>query len=454
MNTLELMSIRLVGRAGVLKRSVMWLWGCLPGVVFVLGAVDSMAGEGGALKSTILEEKMDGGSEVNWLTGEGVSLGGIFYPSVHFRGVYGVADGESEDFRVSEHDPEADRLVVQGLELGMSLRAWNYLEGFVSYHAYLDEGDEVDGEWEEIFGKLVNLPGGFEVRGGQYLVRFGRHNAQHMHSWSFVDQSLAPGLMLGDHGLYMRGGEVTWNVPTPFTSALSFALGTGRAHTHGHGEEGHEHGHGEAVFDGEDALYSDDELFFAGRYMGRFAINDFHQFTAGVSGAYGENLFGRNTGIYGLDVEYLWRQNGLEAGGDYLRLGFEVIYRDIEARVGAHDHEHEGGHEHGEEAEHEEHHEEVGSMRGDYGELGFQLDATYGFGRQFEAGAQFGYVEGIGDLGLDERYRASAALTWYLTKERNLFARLQYNHDHREGHGEENSLWVQIGFDWGSPEVR
>lgn len=395
-------------------------------------------------------------SEANWLTGEGVSIGGILYPSVHFRGVYGVSDGESEDFRVSEHDPESDRLVVQGLELGTSLRLGDYLEGFVSYHAYLDQDDEIDGEWEEIFGMLVNLPGGFEVRGGQYLVRFGRHNAHHMHAWNFVDQHLVPGLMLADHGLYMRGGEVTWNVPTPFTSALSLSLGVGRSHAHGHNHGDNAdaaHDHHVAPFGGEDALFSDEDLFFAGRYVAKFAINDFQQVTAGLSGAYGENLFGGKTAIYGIDAEYLWRQNGLEGGGDYLRLGLEVIYRDIEAMSDGHSHAlaaEEYHHEHAEDP----HHDEEGPFRGNYDELGFYVDALYGFAEHFEAGVRFGYVEGIGDLGLDERYRASAALTWYPTKDRNFFTRLQYNYDHSQTFGDANSVWVQVGFDWGSVEVR
>ena len=414
---------------------------------------------------------------IDWMSGRDVSIGDVLFPSLHFRAATGGSTGDPREFRVGAHDPDGDGITVQGLELGMSLRLGDYIEGFASYHAFLDENDRIEGEWEEIFGKLVEIPGGFELRGGQYLVRYGQHNAQHLHSWNWVDQYLVSARFLGDHGLYQRGGEITWNLPTPFTSALIGALGSGRPHSHDHAHGGHGHGHDEALFEGEDALFGDDDLFFAGRYLVRHNITDFHQLSGGLSAVYGGNLYGRNTGVYGLDFEYLWRQNGLEPGGDYWRFRAELLYRSVEAQMTDHghghddhghddhghddhghddhghdDHGHDDHDEHGEDDHGEDDHDE--RERGDYDEFGFYAESAYGFLEHFEAAARFGYVSGIDDLGLDERYRVSAALTWFPTEARNILLRLQGNYDHSRDLGDAASVWVQVGFDWGAPEVR
>ncbi len=428
----------------------------------------------GQLDTPILDEEIEEEVGPNWWTGEDVSIGGILFPHFHLRAAAGGSTKDPADFQLGAHDPFRDGFTLQGVELGLSLRLNDYIEGFVSYHAFLDESDNLEGEWEEIFGKIKNIPGGLELRGGQYLVRFGYHNAQHMHAWNWVDQYLVSARFLGEEGLYMRGGEITWNVPTPFTSALTFAAGVGRSHDHSHGEEGHDHGE-EAEYEGEDAFFSDDNAFYAARYMVKYDYNDFHQFTGGISAAFGENLFGRNTQIYGLDFEYLWRQNGYEPGGDYLRWRSEFMVRRVEAGGdghGHHDHGHDdhghddhghddhGHDDHGHHDDHDDDHhddhgeEEHGGGSEDFTEFGFYSELAYGFLDHFEAAVRLEYVEGIEALGQDRRWRTGPGLTWYPTVERNLFVRVQYNYDNSDDMGDAHTVWAQFGFDWGSPEVR
>ncbi|WP_156345339.1 hypothetical protein [Verrucomicrobium spinosum] len=55
---------------------------------------------------------------------------------------------------------------------------------------------------------------------------------------------------------------------------------------------------------------------------------------------------------------------------------------------------------------------------------------------------------------MDERFRLSPSVTWYLNKNRTLYFRTQYNYDHSSDFGDEHSLWGQVGFNWGGPEVR
>ncbi len=64
------------------------------------------------------------------------------------------------------------------------------------------------------------------------------------------------------------------------------------------------------------------------------------------------------------------------------------------------------------------------------------------------------YVSGIGAAGLDERFRVSPAVTYYLNRNRTMYLRAQYNYDHGSDFGNASSVWAQVGINWGGPEVR
>ncbi|HSJ01029.1 MAG TPA: hypothetical protein VK956_01195, partial [Verrucomicrobium sp.] len=313
-----------------------------------LAATALLMGSWSALAGTVsvAPEPHEGGRtankpEVNWLTGEGVNLGGFLFPHVHFHSVYGGTTADNvEHLGAGHHDPQRDGWTIQGFEFGTSLRAGEYVEGFGTYHLYYDrETEEWDGEFEEWFGKIKNLPGGLELRGGRYLSRFGLANSVHLHGWDYVDTQLVNGRFLGDDGLYTIGGELSWTLPTPWTSFLSVSVGVAPEHDHDH--EGHEHAE-EALFEAEGALFTD--TFVVANWTNQWNYNDFHQFRYGVSGAWGDNEFERTSQIYGVHFEYLWRQNGLESGGSYFRWRTEAMYRRFGAVSGGHDHEEEEHH--------------------------------------------------------------------------------------------------------------
>jgi hypothetical protein len=48
------------------------------------------------------------------------------------------------------------------------------------------------------------------MRGGKFLSGIGYLNSQHPHTWDFVDQNLAYGTLLGDHGLMDTGLQLGW----------------------------------------------------------------------------------------------------------------------------------------------------------------------------------------------------------------------------------------------------
>lgn len=403
------------------------------------------------------------GPEVNWITGEGVNIGGILFPSAYLRVAAGATSGASASrLAVGEHDPFRDGVTFQGLDLGMSLRAGDYLEGFINAHIFADRDDDLDAELEEAFLKLHNLPGGFEVRGGLMLNRFGFQNARHMHSWDFVDREFGYGRFLGEEGLRMIGGELTWNLPTTsIASAISVGIGVAETHDHHHGH-GHGHGHhhhDEDGFEGEEALY--DDFLLTASWLTRIPITDFHQISTVLSYGYGDNEFGRNTHIAGLGIEYQWRERGLERGGRFLRWRNEVFYRNFGALIEEDDHHGRHGHGHGHHGHghghghghHDDHDDD--EVRRSFEDIALVSALVYGVLPRVDLGLRGEYVSGIGAAeDLDERFRVSPNLTFWLNDARTMFLRLQYNYDHSNDFGDAHSGWAQFGLNWGGPEVR
>ncbi|MED5586007.1 MAG: hypothetical protein VYB61_06595, partial [Verrucomicrobiota bacterium] len=101
----------------------------------------------------------------------------------------------------------------------------------------------------------------------------------------------------------------------------------------------------------------------------------------------------------------------------------------------------------------DEHHDEDEAHRDSFGEVGLYSSVTYGLNDQLEAGLRAGWVSGISEAGLDERFRLSPSLTWY-NESRTVQARVQYNWDHSDDFGNEHSIWFQLGLHFGGAEVR
>lgn len=459
---------RLLFSKHLLNRSSLLAAGSLP----VMSAAWAGEAARGKEPASLPDAPPASAENINWLTGENASLGGVLFPHLHFQSVYGrTSSGLGHELGAGHHDPVRDGWTVQGFEAGVSARAGEYFEAFGTYHGFWENEDprDYDGEFEEWFGKIKNLPGGFELRGGKYKNRFGFHNATHLHAWDWLDNYLIHGRLLGDDGLATIGGEVAWTLPAPWTSVLSMSVGRAQheAHAHGH-EHGHEHGHddgqAENFYEGEGAAF--DGTVATADWTHLWNYNDFHQFRGGVSGAWGDNTWGRATQVYGLHFQYEWRQNGLEPGGAYIRWRTEALFRRFDARAEAeaHAHEHEHHEEHGHEEEehgHEEHREEEkhhGRPReASFDDWGFytSLSGGHPLGQSLlEACLRYEYVSGLGEAGLAERWRVSPALTWFANANRTLFIRAQYNHDNIQGHGAEDSAWIGFGFNWGGAEVR
>ncbi|MCU0777301.1 MAG: hypothetical protein MUF86_06495 [Akkermansiaceae bacterium] len=363
------------------------------------------------------------------------SIGDVLFPNLHLHGVGGFTTGDAEELASGGHDPQRQAFSAQAIEPGVSLRT-KYLEGFANYLGFQDAEGEWDGEWEEAFGKIVNIPGGFELKGGQYLSRFGALNDKHLHAWDFVDTEMVLGRFLGEDGLLLQGGELGWLLPLGTDPAwVSVAtLGYGNARSHEH-EHGHEEGEEEFPHEGEESALADD--VWTARLMTRYRFDDFHTVTAGFSYAAGTNGFERDTDVIGFDAEYLWRENGLEPGGRAFRWRNELLWRDVDA-YSEHDEDEDGVI------------DEIYS--GTYQEWGFYTHAIYSWNDRLDTGLRLGWVEGVDDFGQDERFRISPAATWWFDEGRRVGLRAQYNFDSIASSDDEHSLWFQLSIALGSSE--
>ena len=359
--------------------------------------------------------------------------GSILDISAHATAAIGTDKGHP----THAHDPN-DEVTLQGIELGLNLRANEFIEGFINTNIFLDEEDEFDAEFEEGFLKAKNLKalgGSLELRGGRYLNRLGMQNNIHLHGWNFVDANLTTGLFLGEEGLRTEGIELSW---VKDYSAGNFIISTsyGNAIEHSHGEEDEDHsdpGHDHAEETTEKSYFTG-ELFTV-RAQLTYNSNDFNLHTFGINYAHGENGFGRDSSLFSADYLYKWRENGLEAGGKEWMAGVEYFHRDVEWVD-----------------------EDDATNIGDAGQKSIMFTAGHTFHDDWNLAARYGWVEGVeeGEFETEQRKRLSLALTHQFTLADQFggHARLQYNHDNLAEGRTEDTLWLQIQFDFGKGEVR
>lgn len=353
--------------------------------------------------------------------------------NAHLNATLGASSADESAFASHAHDPN-DEFTIQGLELNAAAKYGQYLSGFASYNAFLDDEDKIDGELEEAFLKLTDLPLGTELRAGRLLNRFGTQNNVHLHGWRFVDSNLTTGRFLGDEGLVTNSVELSYRLPVEHDTLLSVAFGDAIAHDHHHEEEGEEH---HDHLEGEEALLAD--YILTARLKGIYKISDFKSFTYGLSGAWGDNGFGESGSLYSADLTYQWRENGIESGGRAFRATIEPIYREFDYA--------------GEIEDDSTMPATEIDVAGSASEWGVSSHLGYSFNADWDADFRFDYLEGIGEpLGeIDERHRTSLALTRHYQQSDKLggHVRLQYNHDWHEHLGQEDSIWLQFQIDFG-----
>ncbi len=116
-----------------------------------------------------------------------------------------------EALQTGAHDPSDTGFHLQQLEMCLGENV-DHLFELKANLVFSTFGVEV----EEAYGRTLSLPGGFQLKAGQFLTPMGRLNLTHPHTWSFVDQPLVNGTFLGSEGSRGSGVEVSWLSPLPW----------------------------------------------------------------------------------------------------------------------------------------------------------------------------------------------------------------------------------------------
>jgi hypothetical protein len=391
-------------------------------------------------------------------TGEGFSLGGIFFPEVNYQAAGGSATTDPERLAVGHHDPDRHGITQQNIEFAVGARVGKHVRLFGNYNAKIDQDDHWHGESEEHYLTIDGLPLDARIKGGRFFTQFGYHNREHLHDYTFIDKYLANGRFIGEDSASIYGGELSLPVfsralPTGWSDRLVVSYGA----VPDPEEEGHEHEGPESLFEGEGATWQD--WLATADYTVIYSPRESVRYEAGLSAAWGRNNFGRHTQVYGLHFEYLWLPSGVahvescchKETAEFFRWRTEVFVRHFGAAgvEGGHDeHEEEAGHEEG-----EEEHAEEGSgraIRDDFTDAGIYTALSYGFpAGNVHAHLRAEYVSGIAEAGLPERYRISPAVMWRPSERMPFHFKLQYNYDHLPSFGNEHSIWAQFSLTWG-----
>lgn len=413
-----------------------------------------------------------------WRPSDPLRLGsGAAYLDLGLVGTFAAGGSTASDIEggveSGGHDPYQRGFNIQGIELNVVGAVDPYFRGNVNLVYSLDAAGESYFELEEGWMETTSLPGNLQVRAGQIFTDFGRHNPTHLHTWSFVDQPLVNGRLLGPDGLRNLGARLAWLMPTPFYSELSLGVQNSQGETvTSFRSSGHTHGGGED--DGLPFAYRDLEndrglqtvgdLLFSPRYAVSFDLSPEHVLLLGGSAALGPNSSGGDgagdttTRIVGVDLTWKWKSPRHHGGFPFVAWQTEAMLRQYDA--GLFDWA-------GEAAAGATPVLDVGTglpavLPGEkLTDYGLYSQLLYGFRRGWVAGMRGDFVtsdpaayermnltydgEALGrDPQRAQRWRLSPSLTWYPSEYSKI--RLQYNYDNRLGLGQDHSVWLQWEF--------
>ncbi len=330
------------------------------------------------------------------------------------------------------HDPVRNGFNVPNVELFVGGTVDPYFDAQATVVFAIDQAGETVVELEEAFATTRDLPHGLQAKAGQYFTEFGRHNTQHVHSWSFVDQPVVLSRLFGGDGLRSQGARAAWLTPLPWYSEVMFGAQNARGETVPSflGEAGEDVG-GFTLLDRESRNLSD--LLYSARWMNGFDLTEETSANFGVSMLHGPNATGSvtDTQIYGADLYVKWQPARTQRGFPFVSWQTEALLRDYEAGDPGTD----------------------GAT--DLEDWGIYTQGVWGFMPNWTAGLRLDLAEGDGASGTDpfrdERWRVSPALTWFPTEFSKL--RLQYNADSAEFMAEDNmahTVWLQFEYNLGS----
>ena len=343
-------------------------------------------------------------------------------------GAASEADKTVQDLQGGGHDPHRNGFTVQNVELTLGGAVDPYLDAQANIVLQIDDAGDTVVELEEAYALTRGLPGGLQVKAGQFFTEFGRQNPTHPHTWAFIDQPVVLNRVFGPDGLRSQGARVSWLALTPWYSELY----VGAQNPSGPTTTSFMFSPNEVV--GEHVLEerSTRRMLYLLRWLNGFDVGDSVSVNLGLSGLNGPNATGSDTTsrIYGADAYLKWTPVQNQRGFPFVAWQSELIQRRYEAGDAA-------------AADHE--------VLKDWG--GY-TQALWGFQPGWVAGLRWERADGNGagsstDPLRDARMRVAANMTWYPTEYSKL--RLQLNRDDAEHLDKKvNAIWLQMEYNLGS----
>ena len=362
------------------------------------------------------------------LTRAGANYMNLSLDAVAVAGTSSAKD-PSERLELGDHDPQQRGGQLRGTELSLDGNVDPYFKGQANIALKLDKDDETGIELEEVYLQTLSLPGNLQLKAGQFFAEFGRQNATHPHTWSFVDSSLVLNRMFGGDGLRNPGARVSWLAPTPFYTELMLGVFNGQGGTAFSFRDADAEGtHGRTPVDR--GIDSAADLLYVPRIASSFDLTANQTLVVGASAALGPNDSGPDTRtrIYGVDQYWKWKPAGANAGFPFVSWQTEVLWRDYEAGA-----------------------DPANSLPAEtLHDWGLYSQLLYGFTPGWVAGFRWDYVTGNEGAFDDEdpfrgeRTRIAPNITYFPSEFTKV--RLQYNADHGEAFGDEQSVWLQVEF--------
>jgi hypothetical protein len=203
-------------------------------------------------------------------------------------------------------------------ELGLAANIDPWLRGVANIALHADDTVSV----EEAYVQTTSLGNGLTLKAGRYLSGVGYLNAQHAHTWDFVDNPLAYqallGTQFGDDGVQM-----TWLAPTDQFIELGAELGRGRSFPGGDNSRNGAGMSGLFAHTGGDLGVS--HSWRAGLSLLSAKAEDQALTGIGAGGNAIANAFSGRTRVWIADAIWKWAPNGnatrtnFKLQGEYLR---------------------------------------------------------------------------------------------------------------------------------------
>ncbi len=378
-------------------------------------------------------------TEVNYLTGEGVNVGGFIYPTLYVIGTGGWLENgaNATDLANTDHDPQND-IGIQQLELSLDLNFNDVVTGLVT-----GTGTQGADEWEARLEEAYlhyHVNDNIKIGGGQFFNTIGWQNKRHLHSWDYVNQNISNTRFLNEGELITQGGEIIINVPN---EDMVITIGGGGVVTHAHEHEEEEHGEeeeGEHV-EADGANFDDYVVSADVKYS--FPGDDSLTLNAGL--AFGENGFNDTTYVYSLGAQKIWNGHDHGGGTEFAEGAFMVrtewIGRDVNGLA-----EHE---EHEEEEEEGEDHEEEAPTVVNIFDHGLSTSLHYGLSNVSTLSFRHDWAKGTELFETSDIHRFSPALTTHLGANNRIKARVQYDYIQSDALQTEHAAWLQFTWQWG-----